>query len=123
MTKELQLRGTQLDGKKKKILLAAGAAVLGIAGIVFLASLLLRVDMDRAREIALSAAGGGEIVGQSVDREGFWNEYSFQISNNGYNFFTIFDKCFVPTQNIFTNNIFQILQNDSVRVTVMMVCI
>ncbi|MBM6681965.1 hypothetical protein [Pseudoflavonifractor capillosus] len=83
MTKELQLRGTQLDGKKKKILLAAGAAVLGIAGIVFLASLLLRVDMDHAREIALSAADGGEIVGQSVDREGFWNEYSFQISNNG----------------------------------------
>lgn len=22
-------------------------------------------------------------MGQSVDREGFWNEYSFQISNNG----------------------------------------
>ena len=39
--------------------------------------------MDRAREIALSAAGGGDIVGQGVDREGFWNEYSFQISNNG----------------------------------------
>ena len=83
MTKELQLRGTRLDGKKKKILLAAGAAALGILGIAFLASLLLRVDMDQAREIALSAAGGGDIVGQSVDREGFWNEYSFQISNNG----------------------------------------
>ena len=83
MTKELQLRGTQLGGKKKKIFLAAGAAVLGIAGIVFLASLLLQVDMDRAREIALSAAGGGKIVGQSVDREGFWTEYSFQISNDG----------------------------------------
>ena len=83
MTKELQLRGTRLDGKKKKILLAAGAAALGILGIAFLASLLLRVDMDQAREIALSTAGGGDIVGQSVDREGFWNEYSFQISNNG----------------------------------------
>ena len=49
MTKELQLRGTRLDGKKKKILLAAGAAALGILGIAFLASLLLRVDMDQAR--------------------------------------------------------------------------
>ena len=57
--------------------------VLGICVIAFLASLLLRVDMDHAGR-SLSAAGGrGEIVGQSVDREGFWNEYSFQVSNNG----------------------------------------
>ena len=83
MTKELQLREARLGKGKQRVLLIAGAVVLGIAVIAFLASLLLRVDMDRAREIALSAAGGGEIVGQSVDREGFWNEYSFQISNNG----------------------------------------
>ena len=83
MTKELQLREARLGKEKKRVLLIAGAVVLGIAVIAFLASLLLRVDMDHAREIALSAAGGGEIVGQSVDREGFWNEYSFQISNNG----------------------------------------
>lgn len=83
MTKELQLREARLGKEKKRVLLIAGAVVLGIAVIAFLASLLLRVDMDHAREIALSATGGGEIVGQSVDREGFWNEYSFQISNNG----------------------------------------
>ena len=83
MTKELQLREARLGKGKKRALLIAGAVVLGIAVIVFLASLLLRVDVDHARELALSAAGGGEIVGQSVDREGFWNEYSFQISNNG----------------------------------------
>ena len=82
MTKELQLREARLGKGKKRVLLIAGAVVLGIAVIAFLTS-LLRVDMDHAREIALSAAGGGEIVGQSVDREGFWNEYSFQISNNG----------------------------------------
>ena len=55
MTKELQLREARLG---KRVLLIAGAVVLGIAVIAFLASLLLRVDMDHAREIALSAAGG-----------------------------------------------------------------
>lgn len=83
MTKELQLRSKQWMGGKKKVLLAAGGAVLGLGALAFLASLMLRVDLDGAREIALTAAGGGEIVEQSVDREGFWNEYSFQITNNG----------------------------------------
>ena len=58
MTKELQLREARLGKGKKRVLLIAGAVVLWIAAIAFLASLLLRVDMDHAREIALSAAGG-----------------------------------------------------------------
>ena len=83
MTKELQLRGTQFDGKKKRILLIGVAAVLGVAILAAAASVLLQVDAERAREIARSAVGGGEIVGQSIDQEGLWREYSFQISNNG----------------------------------------
>ena len=83
MTKELQLRGAQFDGKKKRILLIGVAAVLGVAILAAVASVLLQVDAERAREIARSAAGGGEIVGQSIDQEGLWREYSFQILNNG----------------------------------------
>ena len=70
----------QLSGKKK-ILAIAAICVVGIAGIAFAASLLLRVDVIRAREIALAASGGGEVVGQEIDREGLWNEYSFHIRN------------------------------------------
>ena len=70
----------QLSGKKK-ILAIAAICVVGIAGIAFAASLLLRVDVIRAREIALVASGGGEVVGQEIDREGLWNEYSFHIRN------------------------------------------
>ena len=58
MTKELQLRKAPLGKGKKNGLLIAGAVVRGIAVIAFLASHLLRVDMDRAREIALSATDG-----------------------------------------------------------------
>lgn len=82
MTKELQLPRKQFRGKKRIVLLV-GAVVLGLALVGFLASLLLRVSVERAREIALSAAGGGQVMAQSVDREGFWSEYSFEISNNG----------------------------------------
>lgn len=46
----------------------------GLAG-----SLMLRADVTQARETALAAAGGGEVVAQEIDREGLWNEYSFDI--------------------------------------------
>ena len=82
MTKALQLPGKgRINGKKRIPLIAAGA-VLGIGFIAFLISLLLRVDLEGARQTALNAVGGGQIVGQSVDREGFWSEYSFQIAHD-----------------------------------------
>lgn len=31
--------------------------------------------------VVLAAAGGGEVVGQEIDQEGLWNEYSFDITN------------------------------------------
>ena len=45
------------------------------------ADLALRVDAAQAQEAALAAAGGGEVVGQEIDQEGPWNEYSFDIVN------------------------------------------
>lgn len=83
MTKELQLPGKAQAGKHRQTILIAGIVILGVLAAAFLGSLLLRVDEAEAREIALSAVGGGQVIGQSVDREGLWNEYSFRISNNG----------------------------------------
>ena len=40
-----------------------------------------RVDAVRAQEVALAAAGGGEVIAQEIDREGLWNEYSYDIRN------------------------------------------
>ena len=82
MTTQLRLPQRRLSGTKRILFLVAGV-VLGLALVGFAASLLLRVSAERAREIALSATGGGQVMAQSIDREGFWNEYSFQISNNG----------------------------------------
>ena len=45
-------------------------------------SLALRADVAEARETALLAAGGGEVIGQEIDQEGLWNEYSFDIVND-----------------------------------------
>ena len=41
----------------------------------------LDVYKRQAQQIALDAAGGGEIVSQEVSSEGLWNEYSYGIVN------------------------------------------
>lgn len=70
----------KLPGNRKGLAIAAAAAAAAIV-LIFAASLLLRVDAGRAREIALSAVGGGTVIAQEIDREGLWNEYSYHIQN------------------------------------------
>ena len=65
--------------KKARTLIIAGAAAVVVLLAVFIGSLVLRVDVAQAREAALAAVGGGEIVGQEIDQEGLWSEYSFDI--------------------------------------------
>ena len=65
----------------KKLVGIAVGAVAALAVIALAASLVLRVDSAEARQIALDAAGGGEVVSQEVSREGLWNEYSYKIVN------------------------------------------
>lgn len=67
--------------KKVRTLIIAGIVVVVVLVAVLIGSLVLRVDVAKAREMALAAAGGGEIVGQEIDQEGLWNEYSFDIVN------------------------------------------
>lgn len=69
-----------LSGKVRALIIA-GAAVVVVLVAVLIGSLALRVDVTEARETALAAAGGGEVVGQEIDQEGLWNEYSFDIMN------------------------------------------
>ena len=65
---------------KKLVGIGVGAvAVLAVLALV--AIFALRVDSAEARQIALDAAGGGEVVSQEVSREGLWNEYSYGIVN------------------------------------------
>ena len=66
-----------LSGKVRALLIAGIAAVVVLAAVL-IGSLALRVD---AAQAALAAAGGGEVVGQEIDQEGPWNEYSFDIVN------------------------------------------
>ena len=65
--------------KKLAGIVVAAVAVLIIVAVV--AIFALRVDSAEARQIALNAAGGGEIVTQEVSSEGLWNEYSYGIVN------------------------------------------
>ena len=65
----------------KKLVGIDVGAVAALAVIARVASLVLRVDSAEARQIALDAAGGGEVVSQEVSREGLWNEYSYKIVN------------------------------------------
>lgn len=67
--------------KKVRALVMAGSVVVVVLAAVLIGSLVLRVDVAKARETALAAAGGGEIMGQEIDQEGLWNEYSFDIVN------------------------------------------
>ena len=65
---------------KKLVGIGVGAvAVLAVLALV--AIFALRVDSAEARQIALDAAGGGEVVSQEVSSEGLWNEYSYGIVN------------------------------------------
>ena len=65
--------------KKLAGIVVAVVAVLIIVAVV--AIFALRVDSAEARQIALNAAGGGEIVTQEVSSQGLWNEYSYGIVN------------------------------------------
>ena len=69
-----------LSGKVRALLIVGIAAVVVLAAVLT-GSLALRVDAAQAQEKALAAAGGGEVVGQEIDQEGPWNEYSFDIVN------------------------------------------
>ena len=62
-----------------RALVIAGIVVVVVLMAALIGSLALRVDVAEARETALAAAGGGEVVGQEIDQEGLWNEYSFDI--------------------------------------------
>ena len=65
---------------KKAILTAA--VILAVLCAAALASVFaLRIDAGEARQLALDAAGGGEIVSQEISSEGLWNEYSYGIVN------------------------------------------
>ena len=55
--------------------------VVVLAVIALAAIFALRVDGTEARQIALDAAGGGEVISQEVSSEGLWNEYSYGIVN------------------------------------------
>ena len=65
----------------KKLVGIVIGAVAALAVIALVAVFTLRVDSAEARQIALNAAGGGEIVTQEVSSEGLWNEYSYGIVN------------------------------------------
>ena len=65
----------------KKLVGIVIGAVAALAVIALVAVFALRVDSAEARQIALDAAGGGEVVSQEVSSEGLWNEYSYQIVN------------------------------------------
>ena len=64
-----------------RTLMIAGIVVVVVLVAALIGSLALRVDVSKARETALAAADGGEVVGQEIDQEGLWNEYSFDILN------------------------------------------
>ena len=65
---------------KKLVGIGVGAAA-ALAVVALAAVFALRVDSAEARQIALDAAGGGEVVSQETSSEGLWNEYSYQIVN------------------------------------------
>ena len=68
----------KLTGKR---LLALFGAVIILGLIALAAAVLLRADAAQAEAAALAAAGGGEIVGREMEREGLWNEYEYRIVN------------------------------------------
>lgn len=69
-----------LSGKVRTLVIA-GIVVVVVLAAALIGSLALQVDAAEAREAALAATGGGEVIGQEIDQEGLWNEYSFDITN------------------------------------------
>lgn len=59
------------SSKKVRTLIIAGITVVVVLVAVLIGSLALRVDVTEARETALAAAGGGEVVAQEIDKRGF----------------------------------------------------
>ncbi len=66
--------------KKKAVGLGLGSIVIALI-IGFIAVMMLKVDSQEARNIAMEQAGGGEIVAEEISNEGLWNEYSYVIIN------------------------------------------
>lgn len=67
--------------KNIRILVLAGIGLAAVAAVAFILALIMRADVSKARESALAATGGGEVIGQEIDQEGLWNEYNFHIVN------------------------------------------
>ena len=65
----------------KKWIIVAAAVLAVLCAAALAAVFALRIDAGEARQLALDAAGGGEVVSQEISREGLWNEYSFGIVN------------------------------------------
>lgn len=65
----------------KKIAAIVIGAAAALAVVALIAVFALRIDAAEARQIALDTAGGGEVIGQEISREGLWNEYSYVIVN------------------------------------------
>ena len=65
----------------KKLAGIAAGAVAVLAVIAVVAIFALRVDSSEAQQIALDAAGGGEIISRETSSEGLWNENSYEIVN------------------------------------------
>ena len=65
----------------KKIAAIVISAAAALAAVALIAVFALRIDAAEARQFALDTAGGGEVIGQEISREGLWNEYSYVIVN------------------------------------------
>lgn len=85
---EIREENTAEEPVKKKKKLSTGGIIGIIAGAVAAAAVIalilifaLRVDGNEARQIALEASGGGEVIQETRESEGLWNEYEFVIQN------------------------------------------
>ena len=65
----------------KKRIVTAVIVLTVLCDAAVAAVFILRIDAGEARQIALDAAGGGEVIRQEVSSEGLWNEYSYVIVN------------------------------------------
>lgn len=65
--------------KKWIISIVVVVVVLAVAGTVW--AMTSRVSSQEAEQIALSTAGGGEIVKREISSEGPFSEYSYTVVN------------------------------------------